>query len=200
MRTLRTGLALLIALAFSVPVFAQDFTHDDDRVTFNAAVGPSFANVGTTFSTTAGLDIKLNDRAAIVGEFGLLPHAPFRDASEIAPAAPAVGSDSPRVNAYHWNGNLKLRPFTVGKLDSYVTGGIGSFTADTVLNDQVIGTTRFEDHRRATDFATNLGAGVNYRLNDWVGIGADYRTFFVHRDETTPKVNRFTAGLTLSLK
>ncbi len=197
MRTLRrTGLALLIALAFSVPVFAQA----DDRVTFNAAVGPSFANVGTTFSTTAGLDIKLNDRATIVGEFGLLPHAPFRDASEIAPAAPAAGPDSPRVNAYHWNGNLKLRPFTVGRLDPYVTGGIGSFTADTVVNDQVIGTTRFEDHRRATDFATNVGAGIGYRFNDWVGIGADYRTFFVHRDDDTPKVNRFAAGLTLSLK
>jgi opacity protein-like surface antigen len=197
MRTLRrTGLALLIALAFSVPVFAQD----DDRVTFNAAVGPSFANVGTTFSTTAGLDIKLNDRAMIVGEFGLLPHAPFRDASEIAPAVPAVGPDSPRVNAYHWNGNLKVRPFTVGKLESYVTGGIGSFTADTVVNDRMIGTTRFEDHRRATDFASNVGAGIGYRFNDWVGIGADYRTFFVHRDDTTPKVNRFAAGLTLSLK
>jgi hypothetical protein len=38
------------------------------------------------------------------------------------------------------------------------------------------------DHRRtATNFATNVGAGVNYRINDWVGIGADYRTFFVSR-------------------
>ena len=33
-----------------------------------------------------------------------------------------------------------------------------------------------------------------------VGIGADYRTFFVHRDESTPRVHRFAAGLTLSLK
>jgi hypothetical protein len=54
------------------------------------------------------------------------------------------------------------------------------------------------DRRRATDLATNLGAGVNYQFNDRVGVGADYRTFFVHRDDTTPKVNRFTAGLTFS--
>jgi len=65
---------------------------------------------------------------------------------------------------------------------------------------QTIGVTRFEDRGRATSLATNLGAGVNYRFNDRVGIGADYRTFFVHRDETTPRVNRLIAGLTLSLK
>jgi opacity protein-like surface antigen len=194
MRTRRIGLALLMALAFSIPSYAQD-----DRVSFNAAVGPSFANVGTTFSSTAGLDVKLNDRAAIVGEFGVLPHAPFRDAAEIAPA-PSVGGSPARVNAYHWNGNLKFRPFELGRLEPYVTGGIGSFTADTIMNDQTLGVTRFEDRRRATDFATNVGAGLTYRINDWVGVGADYRTFFVQRDDATPRVNRFTAGLTLSLQ
>lgn len=50
----------------------------------NAEVGPSFANVGTTFSTIAGLDLKLNDRTAIVGEFGVIHRAPFRETSEIA--------------------------------------------------------------------------------------------------------------------
>jgi hypothetical protein len=37
-------------------------------------------------------------------------------------------------------------------------------------------------------------------VNDWVGVGADYRTFFVHRDDDTPTVNRFTAGLRFSIK
>jgi opacity protein-like surface antigen len=195
MRTFRrTSLALLMALALATPVFAQD-----DRVSFNAAVGPSFATMGTTFSTTAGLNVKLNDRAAIVGEFGILPHAPFRDAAEIAPPTPLTAT-SPRVNAYHWNGNLMVRPFEVGKFQPYVTGGIGSFTADAVIRDETLGTTRFDDRRRATNLATNVGAGVMYWFNDWVGVGADYRTFFVHRDETTPHVNRFTAGLIFSLK
>ena len=193
MRTLfRTGLALLMALALATPALAQD------RVSFNAAVGPSFANVGTTVSTMAGLDVQLSDRTAIVGEFGVLPHAPFRDAAEIAP--PVDGFDATRVNAYHWNGNLKVRPFEAGRFEPYLTGGIGAFTADTIVNDRFVGTTRVEDRRSATDFATNLGAGVTYRFNDWVGIGADYRTFFVHRDDATPRVNRFTAGLTFSLK
>ena len=191
----RVLLALLIALVFSLPAAAQS---DDSRVSLNAAVGPSFANVGTTFSTIAGLDLKLNDRTAIVGEFGVIPRVPFREASEIAaPVAPL--SDS-RVNAYHWNGNLKVRPFEMRRIEPYVIGGIGSFTSDTVINDSMVGTTRFEDLRRTTNFATNVGAGVNYRLNDWVGVGADYRTFFVHRDESTPRVHRFTTGLTFSLK
>ena len=51
-----------------------------------------------------------------------------------------------------------------------------------------------------TDFSTNVGAGMLYRLNDWLGVAADYRTFFVHRDTDTPAVNRFTAGLRFSLR
>jgi opacity protein-like surface antigen len=194
MRTVRRiSLALLMALAIAIPAAAQS-----DRVTIDAAVGPSFATLGTTFAASAGLDVKLNDRASIVGEFGVLPHAPFREAAEVAPA---IGdADASRVNAYHWNGNLRLRLFEVGRIQPYLTGGIGSFTADTVVSDRFSGTTRFSEHRTATDFATNLGAGVGYRFNDWAGIGADYRTFFVHRDGTTPRVNRFTAGFKFSLQ
>ena len=195
MRMGRVVLALLMALTFAIPATAQT---DDARLSLNAAVGPSFANVGTTFSTLAGLDVKLNDRTALVGEFGMIARAPFRDASEIA--APVTGSSDSRVNAYHWNGNLKVRPFEVRGLAPYVTAGIGSFRSETVVDDVMIGPTRFEDRRTATNFATNVGAGVNYQINDWVGVGADYRTFFVHRDESTPRVHRFSTGLTFSLR
>jgi hypothetical protein len=191
----RVVCALLIALALAIPAAAQS---DDARVSLNAAVGPSFANVGTTVSTMADLNVKLNDHAALVGEFGIIPRAPFRDASEIA--APVAVSSDARVNAYHWNGNVKVRPFQVGALAPYVTGGIGSFMSDTVVSDVMVGPTRFEDRRTAANLATNVGAGVNYHINRWVGVGADYRTFFVHRDESTPRVNRFTTGLTFSLK
>jgi len=188
-------LGLLVALALAMPVTAYA---EDNRIVLNAAVGPSFANVGTTFSAITGLDVKLNDRMMLVGEFGTMQRAPFRDASEIA--APVTAPDDSHVTAYHWNGNLKVRPFEVGGFEPYVTGGIGSFTSDTVVGEDVIGPTRIEDRRRTTDFATNVGAGLTYRFNDWVGIGADYRTFFVHRDDSTPKVHRFSTGLTLSLR
>jgi hypothetical protein len=192
MRTARRiSLALLAALAFATPAMAQE-----DKFSFNAGVGPSFANMGTTFSSTAGLDLRLNDRTSIVGEFGMLPHAPFRDAAIVAPAA----DGALRVNAYHWNGNLRVKPFEKGRLESYVTTGLGSFTADTIVGERMLGTTRIDERRRASDLATNLGAGVTYRFNDWVGVGADYRTFFVHRDGDTPTVNRLTAGLRFSIK
>ena len=191
----RVVLALVMALAFAVPAAAQ---FDDARVSLNAAVGPSFANVGTTFSTVAGVDVKLNDRTALVGEFGVIPRAPFRDASEIA--APLDDPSDARVNAYHWNGNLKVRPFEFGDLAPYVTGGLGAFRSDTVVGDVMVGPARFEDRRTATNFATNVGAGVNYQFNRWVGVGADYRTFFVHRDDSTPRVHRFSTGLTFSLR
>ena len=115
MRTMRrVGVALLTALALSTPVFAQS---SDNRVSLNAAIGPSFANLGPTFSTTAGVDYTLTDRATLVGEFGVLPRAPFDKASTIAARLAFPGSDSPRVNAYHWNGNLKVRPFEFGRLE-----------------------------------------------------------------------------------
>lgn len=195
----RMGIALLIALALATPVSAQ--THaSDSRLSVNAAVGPSFANLGTTFSTTADVDYRLNDRTTLVGEFGLLPHAPFREASEIAPAAPEGFAATPHVNAYHWNGNLKVRPFERNRIEPYFTAGIGAFAADTVVGRSALGPSLAENHRRVTDFATNVGAGLLYRINDWVGVAADYRTFFVHRENDTPNVNRFTAGLRFSLK
>ena len=199
MRTLRVaGVALFLALALSTSVYAQS---NWDRVSLNASVGPSFANVGTTFSTLAGLDVELNDRAALVGEFGILPHAPFQDASEIAAPAIDSGFRSPRVSAYHWNANVRVRPFEVGSFEPYITGGVGSFTADTIVENRTLDSDSIalvEDRRRVTNLSTNVGAGVLYRVNDWVGLTADYRTFFVHRTGETPRVNRFTAGLTLS--
>lgn len=192
MRTVRRiSLALLAALTCATPAMAQG-----DRFSFNASVGPSFANMGTTFSSTAGLDVRLNDRASLVGEFGVLPHAPFRDAAAIAPAS----DGALRVNAYHWNGNLRFEPMQKRRIESYLTTGLGAFTADAVIGERMVGATRIDERRRATDFATNVGAGVLYRFNDWVGVGADYRTFFVHRSDDMPIVNRFTAGLHFSVK
>jgi outer membrane protein with beta-barrel domain len=164
MRTMRRmGVALLIALALSTPAFAQS---NDDRVSLNAAIGSSFANVGTTFATSADLDFRLNSRTTLVGETGVLRHAPFGEASEIAAPLATPGSE-PRVNAYHWNANLKVRPFELGRLEPYVTGGVGSFTADTIVENRSTGTSTIE-RRQVTDFATNLGAGLMYRFNEWV--------------------------------
>ena len=191
--SVRVALALVAALVISSSAFAQS----DNRVSLNAAIGPSFSNIGTTYSATAGLEFRLNDQVGLVGEFGVTPHTPFNDAATIA-APLASGAQPERVNAYHWNGNVNVRPFDVAGLQPYVTGGLGSFAADTLVSDTTLSRTSVQDRRRLIDFATNVGGGVLYRVNDWVGIGADYRTFFVHRDGETPRVNRFTAGLSFS--
>ena len=193
MRTMmRVGLALLMALAVSSPSLAQD---GPGRLGVNALVGPSFGNVGTTFSTMGALDLRLSDALTLTGEAGILPRAPFRDATEVA--APAAFDDPTnlRVNAYHWNGNVRVRPVTFGNLAPYITAGAGSFSADTVGRSRQVGGSWIQDRRRVTDFATNVGVGAMYRATGWLGLGADYRTFFVHRDEDTPRVHRFTAGL-----
>jgi hypothetical protein len=192
----RMGGALLLALALSTSAFAQSF---DDRISLNANVGPSFANVGTTFSAAATLDVALNDRATLVGEFGMLRHAAFDDARSLAAPLAIAGATNPRVNGYHWNGNVKFQPFELPRLRPYVTGGLGTFITDMVATNRALGIT-IEDRRRVTDFSTNVGAGALVPLNDWVGVTADYRTFFVHRDPDTPRVHRLATGLTFSLK
>ena len=80
----------------------------------------------------------------------------------------------------------------------YVTGGVGTFVADTIGSDTRSNVFVQERHRQ-TDLATNVGSGLTYRLNDWIGLNADYRTFFVHRDDDTRRVNRFTVGFNLFL-
>jgi hypothetical protein len=197
MRTLvRVGGALLLALALSTSVSAQSF---DDRLSFKANVGPSFANVGTTFAATGNVDVALNNRTTLVGEFGMLRHAPFDEAFSLAGPLAIPGAANPRVNGYHWNGNIKFQPFEAARLRPYVTGGLGTFTTDMVIKNSTPGMT-IEEGRRVTDFSTNVGAGVLVPVNDWFGVTADYRTFFVHRDSDTPRVHRFATGLTFSLK
>lgn len=197
MRVIRPmGLALLVTLALTTTATAQSFA---DCLTFNAAVGPSFANLGTTFNATGGVDVRLNDRTTLAGEFGVLPHAAFEDAADIA-APSLLPSGGSRVNAYHWNGNLKFRPFEYGRFQPYVTGGLGRFTTDTLDDAVAFGPSTVQDCRRVSNLASNVGAGLLYRLNDWVGLSAEYRTFFVHRNGDTPRVNRLATGITFSVK
>ena len=191
MRTgVRVGLALLIALALSTSALAQEWP---SGVSLSASVGPSFANLGPSFSTTAALDYSVNDRFAIGGEFGLLPNASVDEAARLV-ALPTPTPSGGRLHTYHTNANLKVRPYLTSRFRSYLTAGLGSFTADAVAEDPVLGGMG-ETRKIRTDFATNVGAGALYRLNDWLGVQVDYRTFFIHRDGDSPRVHRFATGL-----
>ena len=85
------------------------------------------------------------------------------------------------------------------QIQPYVTGWVGSFTTETIARQDLVGA-RLEERDRRTDFATNVGGGFAYRLTDWLGAKADYRTFFVHRPDDNRAVHRFTTGLTFRIR
>ena len=194
-------LALLAASAiFATPVAAQS-TSDSNSWFLNAGIGPSFGTFGSTPNVDTMAGYKVSDKLAIAGEFGLVPHAPFEKAASVAPGLTspdnATASDI-HVNGYRVNANLWVTPSSWGKMSPYITGGIGTFTASTVGRFNV-GSTSLRRYESDTNFATNVGGGLTYRLNRWFGLNADYRHFIVNADRTQ-HVNRFATGVSVYVK
>jgi hypothetical protein len=54
-------------------------------------------------------------------------------------------------------------------------------------------------YESTTNFSTNVGGGISYRVNRWFGVNADYRHFVVNAD-ATEHVNRFSTGISLFVK
>jgi len=188
---------LAVCAIFATPVKAQ-VRHDGWFL--NAGVGPSFGTLGSTPIVDASTGFKLTDRISLVGEFGMLPHTSVEKAADVAPTVPPVIASREKIyaNNYHANGNLVVEPAAWSRFSPYVTGGFGSFTGSTVAIGKV-GDTRISAYRDATHPATNLGAGVTYRLSDWLGVNADYRHFIVHADGTR-NLNRFMSGVTFFVR
>jgi opacity protein-like surface antigen len=183
---------------FAAPAAAQS---EQDGWMFNAQLGPSFGTFGTTPSFDATGGYKLNDQVAVIGEFGGLSHAPFEKASAVAPSvsAPDAFTDSKiHVNGYHYNANLMLTPRNWGRVTPYLTGGVGAFRGSTVARYNV-GPSWQRKYDSTTNIATNLGGGLSYRVNRWLGLNADYRHFFVGTD-VMEHVNRFTTGISLFVR
>ena len=172
-----------------------------DRWMLNAQVGPAFGTFGTTPNFDAKGGYRFNDNISFIGEFGGLSHAPFEKAASIAPAvsAPGVFTDSKiHVNGYHYNANLMVAPTHWTRVTPYMTGGFGAFTGSTVARFNV-GPSWQRRYESTTNLATNLGGGLSYRVNRWLGLNADYRHFIVNAD-ATKHLNRFTTGISLFVK
>jgi hypothetical protein len=178
---------------FSTPAAAQE----QNRWFVNGGFGGAFGTLGSTpnFSVSSGYQIARP--IALVGEVGLVAHAPFEKASLIAGPSPAPDTSirARHVNGYHYNANLMVTPGPIGRITPYVTGGFGAFTGQTVTRVQF---GSFETTRRGTetDWASNVGGGFTYRLTDWLGANVDYRHFAITADELA-HVNRFAAGVSL---
>ena len=172
-----------------------------DRWMLNAQVGPAFGTFGTTPNFDAKGGYRFNDNLSLIGEFGGLSHAPFEKAEAIAPAvsAPGAFTDSKiHVNGYHYNANLMVAPTNWNRVTPYMTGGFGAFTGSTVARFNV-GPSWQRRYESTTNLATNMGGGLSYRVNRWLGLNADYRHFIVNAD-ATEHLNRFTAGISLFVK
>lgn len=199
MRPVVLGCVLLATCAiFAAPAAAQS---GQDRWTLNAQVGPAFGTFGTTPNFDARAGYRFNENLSLIGEFGGLSHAPFEKAASIAPAvnAPDGFTDSKiHVNGYHYNANLMVAPWNWDRVTPYVTGGFGAFTGSTVARYNV-GPTWQRRYQSTTNLATNVGGGISYRVNRWLGANADYRHFMVNAD-ATEYINRFTTGISLFVK
>jgi outer membrane protein with beta-barrel domain len=182
----------------AAPAAAQT---EQDRWMLNAQVGPAFGTFGTTPNFDAKAGYRFNENISLIGEFGGLSHASFEKAASVAPAvsAPDVFTASKiHVNGYHYNGNLMVAPKNWYRVTPYVTGGFGAFTGSTVARYNV-GPTWQRRYDSATNFATNVGGGLTYRVNRWLGVNADYRHFIVNAD-AIEHVNRFTTGISLFVR
>ena len=196
MRRAAIVVALLAALAIFAPTASAQV---QDGWFLNAGVGPAFGTLGSVPAVDGTGGYRFNEHVSVAGEFGLLPHAPFDKAGMIAPSlSPLVPAADLRVNGYHANGNVTIQPGLWGRVEPYATVGIGTFTGSTVAAANV-GPTEFRQYQRDTHFASNLGAGLTYRFNRWLGANADYRHFIVNATDRE-HVNRFATGVEVFVK
>ena len=196
MRRAAIVVALLAALAIFAPTASAQV---QDGWFLNAGVGPAFGTLGSVPAVDGTGGYRFNEHVSVAGEFGLLPHAPFDKAGMIAPSlSPLVPAADLRVNGYHANGNVTIQPGLWGRVEPYATVGIGTFTGSTVAAANV-GPTEFRQYQRDTHFASNLGAGLTYRFNRWLGANADYRHFIVNATDRE-HVNRFATGVKVFVK
>jgi opacity protein-like surface antigen len=172
-----------------------------DRWMLHAQFGPAFGTLGTTPAFDAKAGYTFNQKISLVGEFGGLPHAAFDKAAPVAPTvnAPAAFADSNiHVNGYYYNANLIVTPKAWARVTPYLTGGFGAFTGSTVAQFDRGATTQMR-YKSATNPASNVGGGISYRLNRWLGVNGDYRHFIVNAD-AVEHVNRFSTGVSLFVK
>lgn len=192
--------ALLGACAiFAAPAAAQTPTQGEWFI--NTSIAPSFGTFGTQASFDANAGYRFNDMFALTGELGVLPHAPFDKAAGVAPGVQLpefAANPDLHVDGYHLNANLRVTPRPWGRISPYLTGGVGSFRANTVAEYQ-LGSIPSRRYEAETSLATNVGGGLLYRVNRWFGIGADYRHFMIEARDVE-HVNRFTAGVSLFVK
>jgi opacity protein-like surface antigen len=152
--------------------------------------------MGATAGGSASAGLTFGPHLRLIGEVGSFQVDRLDNAVGTTP--PSALLDGSKAAAYHVNANIEYRFADRNRLAPYVTAGIGSFASPTV-GESDLGPFDSHARTRVTHAASNVGAGVTYRLTNWLGVGADYRYFVLNTDKA-PHVNRFTTGVTLHMK
>ena len=170
--------AMIVVAAMVSPVAAQG--RFEDRVVVNTLLGPGFVDDAAVFNMRAAAGVKANDWLSVMGEWGSL--------SKATPSS----TRTPVIGGQHFNANvLASTPNPVYyNLRPYITGGAGTFR----LRE---GITSANDR---SQFATNIGGGIRYDFNRWLGVNFDYRRFIVDFGEDVTGRNRYTFGVSLGLR
>ena len=170
--------AMILAAAAVSPAAAQDRL--EDRVVVNTLLGPGFVSDAAVFNMRASAGVKANDWLAVMGEWGTL--------SKATPS----GTRTPVIGGQHFNANVvaAAREPIYYNLRPYATAGIGTFRLSEGIASGI----------DRSEFATNVGAGVRYDFNRWLGINFDYRRFIVDFDQDFSGKNRYTFGVSIGLR
>jgi hypothetical protein len=197
------ALVTLMALT-STPVSAQTSGTMPSRTGdgtwhVKAMIGPSFGTLGSAPTSVASAGVVIGGGWSLVGEAGAFRGRPVEQKALVPLTSPvAPPTTLGRSNIYHFNANLLYRAPEVKRMAPYFTAGAGTFRSAvyTAGTPVPVGLSGFE---RKTHAATNVGAGVTWRANRWIGVGADYR-LFVFNTNGAPRVNRFTTGVSINLR
>ena len=196
-----SALVTILAL-FAAPVSAQTSQMpgigDDRPWHLDATIGPSFGTTGTAAAALASAGYELGRGWSIVGEAGTFRGRPLELRSVVPGASGPAVDDSQRTNAFHYNVNMQYLVPERGGLRPYLTAGFGAFNTS-MVDERIPGLGNTAALDRVTHAASNAGAGLTYRVNDWLGLNADYRLFVFNTNDAR-RLNRFTTGVSFLLR
>lgn len=164
--------AVVMLLVAAGPASAQ--SQVSERMTANAMIGVGQSRAGTSFDTIGAVGVKAHPNVQIVGEVGTLDFRRYIGTSQVA-------VDTHR--AIRYGGNVIFtysRPMTV---QPFLLGGFGSLRTD----DRAGG--------NRNDPYVNVGLGFDFWVTEWVGVGMQYRSYFV--DKGT--IHYFNSGIKIGL-
>lgn len=146
-----------------------------ERFTANAMLGVGQSRAGTSFDTIGAVGIKAHPNVQLVGEVGTLEFKRFISSSQIA-------KESHR--ALRFGANVMYTYAEPRLVQPYLLAGFGALRTKTDAGDSL------------NNAYGSLGLGFDFWTTDWLGVGMQYRAYFV--DQAT--IHYFNGGIKIGLR